>query len=70
MNARSSASNLMQAAKDLALQWQQTQKDWRDAKSLEFEKTYLADLPHHISRAASAMNEIGEILRKIRSDCE
>jgi hypothetical protein len=70
VNVRASASNLTRAAKDLALEWQQTQNYWRDAKSLEFEKTYLADLPHHIARATAIMNEIDEILRKVRTDCE
>lgn len=70
MSASSSGSQLVQATKDLSLEWERTREHWRDAKSLEFEKNYLAELPHHVARAVEAIEEINVLLKKIRSDCE
>ena len=70
MSVRSSASNLAQAVKDLSLHWQQARSSWRDAKSIEFEETYLQDLTPHVSKTATAIEELDNILRKIKSDCE
>ena len=65
-----SAPQLLQAMKELSVEWDRTRSFWRDMKSLEFEKKYLAELPHHIRRAADAMEEIETVMRKVRADCE
>ena len=65
-----SAPQLLQAMKELSVEWDRTRSFWRDMKSLEFEKKYLAELPHHIRRAADAMEEIEAVLGKVRTDCE
>jgi len=70
MNTRSSAANLVQAAKDLAVAWDQTQEAWRDVKSREFEENYLEQLPGHIARATAVIEEIDALLRKVKADCE
>ena len=70
MNTRASAANLAQAVKDLLVHWQETQTYWRDVKSREFEQKFLADLPHHAARAATVIEEIDGLLRKVRIDCE
>jgi hypothetical protein len=70
MNTRTSAANLAQAMKELSLAWQRTRADWRDAKSIEFDDRYLEVLPQHVARATSAMEEIDNLMKKVRSDCE
>lgn len=65
-----SAPQLLQAMKELSVEWDRTRSFWRDMKSLDFEKKYLAELPHHIRRAADAMEEIETVMRKVRADCE
>jgi hypothetical protein len=70
MSIRASAANLGQAAKNLMIEWGHTRAYWRDAKSIEFEKEFLEDLPHHVARAAAVIEELDGILRKVRSDCE
>lgn len=70
MSSRVSASQLVQAMKDFSLEWDQARQHWRDAKSLEFEKKYLAEIPHHIKQAAETIEEIDALLRKVRADCE
>jgi hypothetical protein len=70
MSTRVSASNLAQALQNLMADWNQTRSHWRDAKSQEFEKQYLEDLPGQIMQAKTIMEEIDVLLRKVRSDCE
>ena len=70
MNTRVSAANLMAAAKELSMEWQETKNYWRDAKTREFEERFLEPLPGYISRATRAMEEVDAILKKVRHDCE
>jgi hypothetical protein len=70
MNVRGSAGNLGLAAKDLAIEWEHTQTYWRDVKSAEFEKNFLSQIPDHVSRARAAMEELDNLIKKVRSDCE
>jgi hypothetical protein len=70
MNVRASASNLVQAMKQLRAEWEQTTESWRDTKADEFAKTCLDDLPHHVARTAAVIEELDVLLRKVRLDCE
>ncbi len=70
MNARASAANLYQAAKDLSFEWEQTRTYWNDAKSQQFARDYLDMISEYITRSRAAMEEIDVLLRKVRSDCE
>ena len=70
MNTRTSAANLAQAMKELSLEWQQTRAEWRDAKAIEFDDTYLEVLPQQVARATAAMEELEALLKKVRRDCE
>lgn len=70
MNTRVSASNLIQAAKELSAEWHHTKEHWRDAKAREFEEKFLEPLPGYIARACRMMEEVDTLLRKVRKDCE
>ena len=70
MSTKASASILGQGLQDLMVSWNNTRSSWRDAKSLEFERTYLEKLPDNISRANSVIEELDLILRKVKKDCE
>ena len=70
MSMRVSATALMQAGKELLLDWDQTKASWHDVKSREFEERFLSELPHHLGRSADVIAEIDALLRKVRSDCE
>jgi hypothetical protein len=69
MNLRESAAKISGGAKELMGAWDETRNFWRDAKALEFAETYLAPIPHHAARAATVIEEIEVLLRKVRSDC-
>ncbi len=70
MNTRTSAANLAQAMKKLTLEWQETRAQWRDAKAIEFDNTYLEILPQQVARATAAIDELEALLKKVRRDCE
>jgi hypothetical protein len=70
MSTKGSAANLVEAVKVLSNQWQLTLDYWHDVKSQEFERTYLAELPGHVSRVTAVMDEIDKLLKKVRNDCE
>ncbi len=70
MSRRVSAAPLIQAGRDLLLEWEATRERWNDAKSREFENQFLADLPVELDQAAEIVAEIDGILRKIQNDCE
>lgn len=68
MNA--SGSRLSGLTRDLLQKWYETRSTWRDAKSLEFEKTYLTDLVGTVERTVGAIEEVDKLLNKIKKDCE
>ena len=68
--AAGSGANLAQALKNLNNEWQQTLSSWHDAKAQEFERNYLEPLPGHVASAINVMEEINQLMKKIRSDCE
>ena len=70
MSTRVSSANLEEAVKKLSAEWQQTRASWMDAKSREFERDYLDDLPNLVAQARTAVEEIDVLLRKVRSACE
>ena len=70
MRTKESAATLLQAVKDLSLEWEQTKSYWHDLKSQEFQEQYITKLPDYVAQAMAAMEEIDALLRKVRSDCE
>ena len=70
MSTKGSASNLVQAVKELSIEWQITKDYWRDVKSKEFEQNYVGPLTDYMVRALGVMEELDVILRKVRKDCE
>jgi hypothetical protein len=70
MSTQGSTGNLSGALKELALHWQETKAHWHDVKSAQFERDYLEKLPNDVGRAMSVMEEINNLLKKVRHDCE
>lgn len=70
MSTKESGANLVQALKELSLKWHETKAHWHDIKTQQFEREYLEDLPDHIQRTMSVMQEIDVLLKKVHSDCE
>jgi hypothetical protein len=64
------ASRLAMITKDLLIQWQQTRESWADGKSLEFERKYLEELKAGVDNAVTIIEQLENLLTKIRKDCE
>ncbi len=61
---------MVQAGRMLNIEWEKVKGYWRDSKAQEFERHYITDLPAQITSATSAMEELENLIKKIRSDCE
>jgi hypothetical protein len=70
MSLQAGRTRLVTATKDLMLNWEQTRQHWRDTRSEEFERSYLAALLPAVERAAGAIGELGVVLARIRHECE
>ena len=68
MNA--SGSRLSELTRDLFEKWHDTKMSWRDAKSNEFEKLFLADLAGTLERTVTSIEQVDKLINKIKKDCE
>ncbi|MCB1063010.1 MAG: hypothetical protein KDN20_08835 [Verrucomicrobiae bacterium] len=69
MSVHSQRNQLGAQMKQLLGQWSETKIHWRDNKSAEFEKRYLAELVDNVNAAMVVLEKLDETLRKIRKDC-
>jgi len=60
----------MAVTRELSAQWQQTKEYWRDAKAQEFERQYVQELLAGVDRAVTVMEQLDQLVAKIRHDCE
>ncbi|WP_265595020.1 hypothetical protein [Haloferula sp. BvORR071] len=50
--------------------WEELRQSWRDSKSAEFDKEYLAPLPQAVATATRVIEELDLVLSKIHTDCD
>jgi hypothetical protein len=70
MSTRVSSAALEDAVKEILAEWSHVKSSWRDAKAMEFEKTYIEKIPEVIAPARTVIEDIDVLLRKVRNDCE
>ena len=70
MSFQVNSASLVQALKELSLDWEYTKSYWHDTQSQDFEQKYLGELPHHVARITTVIEEINTLLKKVRTDCE
>jgi hypothetical protein len=70
MNLSGHKGRLVGLTRDVTLRWAETKNYWRDAKSEEFERQYMAELSASVGRAVLIVEKLDELLKKVRSDCE
>jgi hypothetical protein len=70
MSSRVSSANLEECTKKLMAEWSGTRTYWADAKSREFERDYLEQLPNMVAQTRNAVEELDLLLRKVRHECE
>ena len=70
MNISANGKSIVMATKELSLKWDATRECWRDAKSEEFERKYLAELTAAVDKATAVFDQLDKLVMKVRSDCE
>jgi hypothetical protein len=70
MNLSGNKGRLVGLTRDITLRWAETKNFWRDAKSDEFERRYMAELAASVNRTVLIVDKLDELLKKVRSDCE
>lgn len=70
MSLGATRSRLAALTRELQVRWQETRGSWTDAKRDEFEQKHLAALLAAVDRASTALEEMDELLTKVRKDCE
>ena len=70
MTIGGNAGRLAMLAAELSRKWQQTRPYWRDAKSQSFEKDYVNLILASVNGAIEAIQQLDEIITRIRRDCE
>jgi len=70
MNLSGNKSRLVGLTRELILEWDETKTHWRDLKSAEFECQYLTELSANVNRAVLVLDQLEELLKKTRSECE
>ncbi len=70
MSLGSSKSLLNESTREVFARWEDAKQSWRDFKSLEFERDYLASLPQAVANATRIIEELDLVLSKIHADCD
>jgi hypothetical protein len=70
MSAIDGRARLVQAAKKLMTDWQQTRENWRDENARRFEQQYMAPLEANIRAAVLAIERIGSAIEAARHECK
>ena len=70
MNPSGIKNRLVSLTKGLATRWDETRNYWKDAKSLEFEKSYMTELFANVDKTITVMDKLNELMTKVRNDCE
>jgi hypothetical protein len=70
MNVSANGKVILSATRELSRKWEQTRNHWKDAKSAEFERAYLADLFSDVERAMPILEELDRLIASVRNQCE
>ncbi len=70
MSLGASKSLLNESTREMFARWDDTRQSWRDGKSQDFDKEYLAPLPQAVANAIRVIEELDLVLSKIHADCD
>ncbi|MBI1177165.1 hypothetical protein GC207_06960 [bacterium] len=70
MSTSGSGARLTALTKNLEAQWRQTRQVWMDAKADEFEQRFLHELETVANVTCAGIDNLEQILRKLKADCE
>ena len=68
MGVYESCAKIKQSTQDMNILWEQTRALWRDANARQFEEEFIARLSVETKKAQTALQNIGPLLSRIRSE--
>jgi hypothetical protein len=69
MNLHDGKSKLTDASARLRAHWADTQSEWHDAVSRDFEENHLAPLEPKINSVLRAVERMQELLSRVEQEC-
>jgi hypothetical protein len=70
MNINSDGKLLSAATRELWRKWLETKNYWHDAKSEDFERTFLDELTAAVERTGPSFDRLDKLATSIREQCE
>jgi len=70
MSLSGNKGRLLGLAREFSLEWAETKNYWKDAKSEEFDRKFMVELSSNVNRSITVLEQLEELLKKVRSDCE
>jgi len=70
MSLSGNSTRLATLTRELLNHWGNTKAQWRDLKSEEFERHYLAELVASVDRSVSVIEKVDKLITKVRKECE
>jgi hypothetical protein len=70
MSVDAAKAKLNRSLKDLLGHWQRTRSDWNDVRSRQFEEKVITEIEMDVRSSLGALDRMGEVVRRVRRDCE
>jgi hypothetical protein len=70
MSLSGNKGRLLGLTREFSLEWAETRVHWKDAKSEEFDHKFMVELSANVNRSITVLEQLEELLKKVRSDCE
>jgi len=69
MSAGVGQAKLVESSRKFLVAWQRARESWRDIAATRVQTEVIDDLPSRLQAAASAMSQIGDLVRDAQRDC-
>ncbi|MES1213541.1 MAG: hypothetical protein ABUL64_03060 [Singulisphaera sp.] len=63
-------ARLLHAARTLRLRWEQTQAQWNDQVTRDFERRHLEHYEPKLATAVRALERLAELLTRVEHECK
>ena len=70
MNLSGNKSRLVGLTKEISVRWSDTKSHWHDTKSVEFDEKFMQELAPRVHQAVAAIDQLDELFKRIRKECE
>ena len=68
--SRDGSAKLTHALKDVRMRWDDTKEQWKDSVRENFEKNHLSPMQDAAALAARGMDDLAEVMGRMKRECE